>query len=428
MTMRISTNMMYTTSTNQLSSLQSQLARTQQQLSSNKRMLSAADDPIAAARALEVTQSQSINAQYATNRQNARSALSQEEVALTGVQQLIQDVQVIAVAAANGINNNSDRATYANELQGRLEDLMSLANSSDGNGGYVFSGFQSSTVPFVKTAQGVDYLGDQGQAQLQIASSRKVAIGDSGSSVFTNLPTGNGNFVTGAANTNTGGAVISAGTVADARQLTGHTYSIDFTVVPAVPEVIAGPGIPGSPAIPEQISYVITDATMGVTVPPAPAVASMPYTSGQPILVGGMKFDVTGAPANTDKFSVKPSERQSLFQTLSKMIETLRAPANTDVEKKAMTAGLAEANGNLSTALDNVLTVRSSVGSRMKEFDTLDLAGDDADIQYAATLLDLEGLDVLKAITQFSQQQASLEAAQKTFKTISGLSLFNYIG
>ncbi|MFC0135048.1 flagellar hook-associated protein 3 [Massilia eurypsychrophila] len=413
--MRISTNMMYTTSTNQLSSLQSQLARTQQQLSSNKRMLSAADDPIAAARALEVTQSQSINAQYATNRQNARSALSQEEVALTGVQQLIQDVQVIAVAAAGGANNNSDRTTYANELQGRLEDLMSLANSSDGNGGYVFSGYQSNTVPFVKTSQGVDYHGDQGQAQLQIAASRKVAIGDSGSSVFTNLPTGNGNFVTGAGGTNTGGAVISAGTVADARQLTGHAYSIDFTVVPAVP------------GTPEQVSYVITDTTMGVTVPPAPAVASVPYTSGQPILVGGMKFEVTGTPANTDNFSVKPSERQSLFQTLSKMIDTLRAPANTDVEKKAMTAGLAEANGNLSTALDNVLTVRSSVGSRMKEFDTLDLAGDDADIQYTATLQDLEGLDVLKAITQFSQQKSSLEAAQMSFKTISSLSLFNYI-
>ena len=86
--MRISTNSIYATSTAQLGTLQSQLARTQMQLSTNKKLLAPSDDPIASARALEVTQSQSINAQYSTNRANARSALSQEEVSLNGVQSL----------------------------------------------------------------------------------------------------------------------------------------------------------------------------------------------------------------------------------------------------------------------------------------------------------------------------------------------------
>jgi flagellar hook-associated protein 3 FlgL len=117
-----------------------------------------------------------------------------------------------------------------------------------------------------------------------------------------------------------------------------------------------------------------------------------------------------------------------LFTTLSKMIDTLRAPANTPAEKQAMADGLAAANGNLSAALDNVLTVRSSVGSRQKELDTLDTAGEDTDIQYAATLSGLQDLDLVKAISQFTQQQATLDAAQKTFKAVSSLSLFNYIG
>jgi hypothetical protein len=54
--------------------LQSAIAKTQQQLSTGRRVLTAADDPIASARALEVTQSQSVNTQLATNRQNARTA------------------------------------------------------------------------------------------------------------------------------------------------------------------------------------------------------------------------------------------------------------------------------------------------------------------------------------------------------------------
>jgi flagellar hook-associated protein 3 FlgL len=75
-----------------------------------------------------------------------------------------------------------------------------------------------------------------------------------------------------------------------------------------------------------------------------------------------------------------------------------------------------------------VLAVRASVGSRLKEFDALDSAGSDLDIQYAATLSGLQDLDVVKAISMFTQQQATLEAAQKSFKSMSSLSLFNYIG
>ncbi len=405
--MRISTNTIYAQSTNQLGTLQSQLARTQQQLATNKRMLSAADDPIASARAVEVSQSKSINAQFATNRANARSSLSQEEVALTGVQSLIQDVQGIAVAAANGSNSPSDRATYANELQGRLDDLVALANSSDGNGGYVFSGYASTTQPFVKSSNGVDYMGDQGQVQLQVASSRKVGLNDPGSAVFNGIPTGNGSFTTAPVNGNAGSGVISGGMVTDPSQLTGHSYNLEFTV--------AG----------TNTSYTITDQT---TNPPTQVVAGAPYKPGAPINVAGMQFDVSGIPADSDEFTVKPSDRQSLFTTLGKMIDTLRGPAVTDSDKKAMTDGMSAAINNLSLGLDNVLAVRSSVGARMKELDTLDTIGSDADIQYAATLSGLQDLDLVQAISQFTQQQATLEAAQKTFKSVSSLSLFNFIG
>jgi flagellar hook-associated protein 3 FlgL len=82
---------------------------------------------------------------------------------------------------------------------------------------------------------------------------------------------------------------------------------------------------------------------------------------------------------------------------------------------------------NLKSAHDNVLTVQASVGAHMKELDYLDSAGDDLDIQYAATLGDLQDLDMVKAISDFSMQQTTLQAAQMSFKTMSGLSLFNYL-
>lgn len=404
--MRISTNSMYATSTAQLGTLQSQLAKTQMQLSTNKRMLAPSDDPIASARALEVTQSQSVNAQFATNRANARSSLSQEEVALKGVESLIQDVQSIAVAAGGGTNSASDRATYADELQGRLDDLVALANSSDGNGGYLFSGYQSASPPFVKNGNAVGYNGDAGQVQLQVAGARKLPVNDAGSAVFTNIPTANGTFATAANGGNTGTGVISNGSVVDPSALTGRKYSLNFAVTNT-----------------GATTYTVTDES----AQPPTVGSPVDYAAGQAITVAGMQFDIKGTPGNGDQFTVAPSERQSLFTTMSKLIDTLRAPATTDKQKAALDKGVQDSIGNLALGLDNVLGVHSAVGARLKELDTLDSVGSDTDLQYAATLSGLQDLDMVKAISQFTQQTQTLQAAQKTFNSISGLSLFNYI-
>jgi flagellar hook-associated protein 3 FlgL len=140
-----------------------------------------------------------------------------------------------------------------------------------------------------------------------------------------------------------------------------------------------------------------------------------------------MSMDVKGAPANGDSFSVKPSQKQSVFTTITNLIQTLRSPAEGSSGKAALANGLSTASQNMKNALDNVLTVQASVGSRMKELENLDSTGDDLNIQYQSTLGDLQDLDMVKAISLFAQQQQTLQAAQMSFKTMSGLSLFNYI-
>jgi flagellar hook-associated protein 3 FlgL len=410
--MRISTSQIFESGTSQLGTLQSQMAKTQMQLSTNRRMLSAADDPVASARALEVTQSQSVNTQFANNRANARSSLSLEEVALSSAGDLIKDVQELVVRAGNGAMNDSDRMTFATELEGRLQDLLAVANTADGQGGYVFGGFKSTDVPFMRTATGATYNGDQGQKQLQVASSRQVALGDSGSDVFENNLTGNGTFTTRVADTNTGAATVSAGAVTDKSLLTNHNYQINFVTA----------------STPSGIGYTVTDLTLGTTVlPVAPAVTPLAYESGKAITFDGMALEVKGAVNSGDVVGVEPSKKQSLFTTLTDLLQTLKTPAGGAAANAKLTNGLTEAHENLDKAFDNVLGVRASLGARMKELDYLDTAGDDLDIQYTATLSGLQDLDLVKAISLFSQQEMSLQAAQKSFKTMSSLSLFNYI-
>jgi flagellar hook-associated protein 3 FlgL len=409
--MRISTKTIYDTATNQLGTLQSALSRTQMQLSTNRRMLTAADDPVASARALEVTQSQSMNEQFATNRQNARASLSLVDETLQSTTGLLQDMQTLAVGAGNAAMSAADRASLATELEGRLHDLLGLANAGDGSGGYLFSGYQTNTEPFSLTAGGAQYHGDQGQRQLQVASSRKLSISESGSAIFENNRTGNGSFQTQAGGANTGSGIISSGAVTDTPKLTGHDYAIAFAVG-------------GTPAL---TTYTITDTTTGAPVPPPPAVAAQPYQAGKQIAFDGLSFDIKGDPADGDTFSVKPSQKQSVFATVTNLIAALRAPAEGSSGKAALANNLNTANDNLRSALDNVLTVQASVGAREKELDYLDSSGDDLNIQYASTLSDLQDLDTAKAISLFSQQQLTLQAAQQSFKAMSGLSLFNYI-
>ena len=408
MTLRISTNAIYQAGTTQINTLQSQMAKTQMQLSTNKRMLTAADDPIGSAKALELTQSQSMNTQFGTNRTNAKSSLSLVDKTLTDVSNQIQDIQTLIVTAGNGGYTQSDREALAIELEGRMADLLGSANTTDGTGTYLFSGYKTTTQPFTQTPTGATYQGDQGQRMLQVGSARKMAISESGSAIFEANVTGNGTFVTQAAGTNTGAGIISPGAVTDATKLTGHDYAIAFQVA-------------GTPAV---TTYTVTDNS---TSPASAVLSNQPYTAGAAIAFDGMSFDIKGAPANGDQFSVAPSQKQSVFTSITNLIQTLRSPSNGSDGKAALANNLNTASLNMKNALDNVLTVQASVGSRLKEVDSLDSTGDDLNVQYQTTLSGLQDLDMVKAVSLYTQQQQTLQAAQVSFKSMAGLSLFNYI-
>jgi flagellar hook-associated protein 3 FlgL len=421
MSIRISTSMMYSTSTAQMNNLQSALNKTQLQLSSGDKNLSPADDPIATSRALEVTQSQSINTQLVTNRNSAKNYLSQEDVALVAARDTITSVQTVVVNAGNASLTDTDRASLATEVQSALDSLVGTANTADGQGGYLFSGYKSTTVPYAPSATGATYQGDQGTRTLQVGSNRTIPVSTPGSTVFDSNLTGNGTFVASAdpGNVTRGGTgIIDPGSVTDRTALTGDNYTINFAVTPADPTT-------NTAAI---TTYTVTDATTGNTVLPAPpATDPVPYVSGQTIAFDGQQTNITGVPADGDSFTVAPSTNQSVFTTLTNLLAVLKAPSEGAAGQAALTNGLNAASLGLATAKDNIMSVDSAVGSSQNELDSLDSTGDSLGLQYSATLSNLQDLDTVSAISTFTQQQTQLQAAQKSFTQISGLSLFNYI-
>jgi flagellar hook-associated protein 3 FlgL len=130
---------------------------------------------------------------------------------LRNVTSLLQDIRT-AVQAGGGTMSTNDRRTLATALSRQLEELQALANSTDGIGNYLFSGYQGKTQPFINAVGGVQYLGDDGQRKLQISGSRQMATTDSGADIFMRVKNGNGTFIVqpdptsnlGAGNTGTG--------------------------------------------------------------------------------------------------------------------------------------------------------------------------------------------------------------------------------
>lgn len=400
--MRLSTNSVYELGVTSMLRQQEGMLKNQQQVSTGRRILTPADDPVAAARALDVTQAESLNTQYAANRNYAKSSLGLAESILQGITTLIQDVRTVTVEAGNPAFTDNDRAGLATGLRGRLDELIGLANSTDGAGEYLFSGYQGRTKPFAQTAAGVQYSGDQGQRLVQAAASRQIAVSDSGADVFERIKNGNGVFVTAAAAANSGSGVISPGTVITPASLTGHNYQITFA---------AG-----------ATSYDVVDTTTGTTLS-----AANLYTSGNSISFDGLQFDIEGTPAGGDQFTVAPSTNQSLFKTLGDLIAVVAAPVSGQSGGAKLSNGLNTALLNLDRGLDNILGIRAGIGTRLQEMDTLQGLGEDLAVQYQQTLSQLQDVDFAQALAALNQQQVYLEAAQKSFVKVSSLSLFEYM-
>lgn len=404
--MRISTQSFYETSQAAMGSQQTNLMRVQQQIGAMTKILSPSDDPIGATRALAVSQSLALSAQYQNSRAQATHTLSQEDSALQSVTTILHNIKEQVVLAGNGTLSDADRATVATTLQSNYDQLLGMANADDGNGQFLFAGFKGGAAPFIKQANGsVTYAGDQGQRLLQVDVARQIAGTDDGRTIFQTVQGGAG-YVTSSSNTNTGTGVFGPATVVDANNANfGEDFTINF--------------LPAG-------NYSVTDANTGAVI-----VAPTVFTSGSPIGFGGLQIVIDGTPANGDTFNVTTAQNAGtdMFAGLGDIIAALKVPLDTGTaaDRAQLLNALSTGNRKMDNALNNVLTVRSAVGTRLQELDTLNNTGLSRDLLDKSYLSDLQDLDYSSAITEFYQRQASLEATQQTFVKIQKISLINFL-
>jgi len=380
-----------------LSQRQAQQARLQEQVSSGLRILTPSDDPVAAAQAEAARSRLARVAQDQRDVQLATGVLSAADGALGQGLDLLQSAREALVAAGNGGYSASDRQALALRLRAVRDELVGLANTPDGAGGFVFAGQGASEAPF--GAGGTSYSGDPGTQRIG-ALGRFAATVD-GRAAFMQLPQGNGVFVTASATGNTGSGWIDAGSVSAPAQLTGHAY-----------EIVVG----GSAAAP---TYSVTDTGTGATM------AGGPFAAGSAIDVQGQRVTISGTPAQGDRFTLAPADqRRSVFDTLGDAIGLLE---DEGLAPGAYAEGLERAQTGLDRGLDALSLARTRTGEELRRVQDGDAAAQQQEIDATARRSDLQDVDLARAISQLQSGQTGIDAALKTYAALARKSLFDLL-
>ncbi len=452
--MRIATSTLFNNGSYALQQHQTDQAKLQSQLSSGRKILTPADDPIASARALDISQSLSINKQYATNSTAADSFMRLSESTLNQVTAGIINIQQLAVSAGNPAFTLAEKKTKEAELQGRYQELLALANTTDGQGNYLFSGFKGDTEPFSETSFGnVKYVGDDGRRLVQISDGRQLPISEAGSDIFRNIKNGNGTFVTAYNPANFGSGIVSPGEVIDPAKWAAAPATRDFkiqfywqpnTTKPEEPTIsydlvdaggnslITGNPVIGNTSGPRNFtSGGNIEFKRLATDPAGPAFDYGVKTSvkGTPISIDPLTKFPLGAAGPADQFSVKPSVNTDLFTTLGRLSSALNT-YQTDGSGRGQAAFQNQLNtalSDLSNSLGSVVNAQAYLGARMNETDSVKDTTEDLKLQYATTLRDLQDLNWAEALCEFAQNQTILEATRNRFSQVHDLSLFKYI-
>ncbi len=396
--MRISTRGAFLNGLQAMQRLQTALDYTQRQISSGRRILNPSDDPIGSARSIELREAISRLQQFDRNAGIVSNRLSQEETALSSVNNILQRVRELALQANNATQSNESRGLIAIEVREQLSNLVQLANQQDGNGSYLFAGNLEGTQPVSRMGSSFTYNGDQGQRFIQIGEGRDVADSDPGSRVFFQIRNGNGTFTALADPGNAGTGIVGAGSLVDPTAYDQDQYTVSFI---------------------DADNYEVLDS-LGATV------VTAGYQSGDTIAFRGIEFSLTGSPAAGDQFIVAPSRYQDIFSTIDSLAAAIERPVSGDVSRVESNNAINASLLDLDQALGNILDVRTQVGARLAAIENQVDSNGAFELTLQTTLAGIQDLDYAEAISRLSAESTTLEAAQQSFIRTSQLSLFNY--
>ena len=183
--MRISTAQFFDASAANYQRTYANVVKSGNEVSSQTKLNTASDDPVGAARVLQLQQMGSILTQYSSNAAAVNTSVTQNESVFNAIGTAIQRAQELVLRSGSGSLSDKDRLANSEELQQIQSSILGLMNSKDANGSYLFSGSKSTTPPYVANPDGTyTYQGDQTLMNVDIGDGISVASNTTGWDAF----------------------------------------------------------------------------------------------------------------------------------------------------------------------------------------------------------------------------------------------------
>ncbi len=121
--------------------------KSEHMITTTRRFSRASDDPLAAAKALNVRKSQHYSEQYQENLKTAATFYTEAETSLIQVSEQMAIIRETIIAAVNTTKDQQDLNIYSQQLETKAEELCAIFNT-DSAGRAIFGGESDNQLPF----------------------------------------------------------------------------------------------------------------------------------------------------------------------------------------------------------------------------------------------------------------------------------------
>mgnify|MGYP000564575966 CR=1 FL=1 len=402
--MRVSTSQFYLQSALLMNQKSADVNEQMEHLSSGKRVLTAKDDAVSYGTLSGFNDDLASIEKYKRNITMAENHNNMQEVIFADAETLLDKLKQDMLLANNGRMTDEDLQAIADQMRHGLDQLIDLGNSQDEKGDYIFSGFQTQQKPFSQQVDGsVDYNGDKGVNELQVAKNIQIATNQTGDAAFLNINNAIGDFTANYSQNTSGFAVESANiTNRNDYNASSPTPSYTFTFGPGAAELNVLDGV-------------------------VPVFSTTTYTAGQNIpLSNGVDVTLSGNPLPNDSFTLTEQDDISIFETINDAINWIeQGVVSTNQEQHQVDYNTVL--NQLDSAMNHIYSRRADAGIRLQALENQQSKHLDVELNISKGKSSIEDLDFAKAISEFEQSKIALQASQQTFSKVQGLSLFNYI-
>lgn len=386
----------------------------QSRMAGQNKILNLRDDPAGAAHASRYLSFNARLEQYSGNIQSTIENYNTTETQMRSALEILQRSRELAVQGSNGNYNKDQLAMMAQEVDQYIQQMVQIANSRDAEGNFVFSGLRSKNMPF-RTVEGrveghgnalvtqVEYLGDIGSRNAEIADNQYIEMDFPGNQVFW------------AENQ----AVLASRDASSFVLTEDAQISVDNAVI----NLKAGDNI-------HSIISRINDSKASVKAHVDPVNNSLVLETTTPHQIWlrdekgsvfqqlGVLKDAESAPPHNISSDAKQFGG-SMFDALISFRDNLYAGDQTDIGGSVLKG--------LDSAMDNLLSNLGSLGAKSSRMELAYKTTEKLIPDYQSRISQELDVDITKAITDYKALELTHQAALSTTAKVLKTSLLDYL-